>query len=251
MIDQTYNDSCRLFNGYRPCFPRYLCKGCTEAQPFDRTILLINLDAMGDVLMTTCALPPLRRLYPQALLTWLTMPVHAPLLANNPMIDRVWTFDPQTLTTLAAMEFDLILNVDKGRPSCALATTLRAKERRGFGLGPTGVVVPLNPEAAHLYRLGLDDHLKFVVNDRTGQDLLAESLALPYARDPYQLNLTEEERLFVSAGFHLLHVLWNQDRGGNIPISREMGTGLLGLLRVQVCTVLRLLLLGQSISALK
>jgi heptosyltransferase-2 len=198
MIDQTYNDSCRLFNGYRPCFPRYLCKGCTEAQPFDRTILLINLDAMGDVLMTTCALPPLRRLYPQALLTWLTMPVHAPLLANNPMIDRVWTFDPPTLTTLAAMEFDLILNVDKGRPSCALATTLRAKERRGFGLGPTGVVVPLNPEAAHLYRLGLDDHLKFVVNDRTGQDLLAESLALPYTRDPYQLNLTEEERLFVS-----------------------------------------------------
>ncbi len=53
------------------------------------------------------------------------------------------------------------------------------------------------------------------------------------------------------SGFHLLHVLWNQDRGGNIPISREMGTGLLGLLRVQVCTVLRLLLLGQSISALK
>jgi len=49
----------------------------------------------------------------------------------------------------------------------------------------------------------------------------------------------------------LLHVLWNQDRGGNIPISREMGTGLLGLLRVQVCTVLRPLLLGQSISALK
>ena len=51
--------------------------------------------------------------------------------------------------------------------------------------------------------------------------------------------------------FHLLRVLWNQDRGGNIPISREMGTGLLGLLRVQVCTVSRLLLLGQSISALK
>ena len=34
-------------------------------------------------------------------------------------------------------------------------------------------------------------------------------------------------------------------------ISFKMGTGLLGLLRVQVCTVLRPLTLGQSISALK
>lgn len=198
MKDAIYNESCRLFNGYRPCFPRYLCDGCTEAQPFDRTILLINLDALGDVLMTTCALAPLRRLYPDALLTWLTLPAHAPLLENNPMIDRVWTFDLPTLTSLGAMEFDLVLNVDKGRPSCAIASTVSAKERRGFGLSASGMVVPLNDEARHLYRLGLDDRMKFIVNDRTGQDLLAESLGLPYSRDPYVLNLTEEERGFVA-----------------------------------------------------
>jgi ADP-heptose:LPS heptosyltransferase len=196
--DAFYNESCRLFNGYRPCFPRYVCDGCTEAKPFDRTILLINLDALGDVLMTTCALAPLRRLYPDALLTWLTLPPHAPLLANNPMIDRVWTFDLPTLTTLSACTFDLILNVDKGRPSCALASSIPAGERRGFGLNPSGSVVPLNEEAKRLYRLGLDDRLKFVVNDRTGQELLADSLGLPYARDPYVLNLTDQERRFVA-----------------------------------------------------
>jgi ADP-heptose:LPS heptosyltransferase len=204
MAEALYNYSCRLFNGYRPCYPRYLCEGCTEAQPFDMTILLINLDAMGDVLMTTCALAPLRRQYPQALVTWLTLAGHAPLLQNNPLIDRVWTFDPPTLATFAAMEFDLVLNVDKGRPSCALATTVRAKERRGFGLNPSGAVVPLNPESEHLYRLGVDDQLKFVANRRTGQDLLAESLGLVYVRDPYVLNLTEEERLFVAD--YRLHV---------------------------------------------
>lgn len=198
MSAAMYNYSCRLFNGYRPCAPRYLCEGCTEAQPFDRTILLINLDAMGDVLMTTCLLPALRRVHPTALLTWLTLPGHAPLLAHNPMIDRVWSFDTATLASLNAMEFDLLLNADKGRPSCGLAMTTRAKVKRGFGLDPAGAIVPLNAEAEHIYRLGVDDHLKFVVNRRTGQDLLAEALALPYRRDDYTLRLTEEETAFIS-----------------------------------------------------
>jgi heptosyltransferase-2 len=197
MLSGEYNYNCRLFNGYRPCFPRYLCKGCTEAQEFDRTVLLINLDAMGDVLMTTCMLAPLRRLYPDALLTWVTLPKHAALLENNPLIDRVWPYDFQTVSTLEAMEFDLLLNVDKGHPSCALASKVTAVEKRGFALNKTGVVVPLNEEAAHLYRLGVDDHLKFVVNTRTGQDLLAEALCLPYERDRYVLALTEAEQGFV------------------------------------------------------
>ncbi len=197
MSESRYNYSCRLFNGYRPCYPRYVCEGCTEAQPFDRTILLINLDAMGDVLMTTCLLPSLRRLYPDALLTWLTLPGHLPLLLHNPLIDRVWSFEPGTLAAIQAMEFDLLLNADKGRPSCGLATTTRAKSKRGFGLSPSGAIIPLNPEAEHLYRLGVDDHLKFVVNRRTGQDLLAEAFALPYQRDGYQIHLAPEEESFV------------------------------------------------------
>jgi len=192
------NYSCRLFNGYRPCAPRYLCEGCTEEEPFDHTILLINLDAMGDVLMTTCMLHPIRRLYPRALLTWVTMAAHAPLLEHNPLIDRLWTYDLATISTLEAMEFDLLLNVDKGRPSCALATKIRAGDKRGFGLHTAGAIIPLNVQAEHLYRLGIDDHLKFVLNQRTGQDLLAEAMGLPYERDGYILHLTQAERAFVA-----------------------------------------------------
>lgn len=191
------NLRCRLFNGYRPCFPRYVCEGCTEAQEFDETILLINLDAMGDVLMTTCQLQALRERHPDALLTWVTLPAHRPLLEHNPLVDRVWAYDFETVSILQAMEFDLVLNADKGRASCALAETVRAKAKRGFGLSGAGAVAPLNPEAARLYRLGIDDHEKFVVNRRTGQDLLAEAWALPYRRQPYILELTESERRFV------------------------------------------------------
>jgi heptosyltransferase-2 len=198
MPEGRYNYRCRLFHGYRPCRPGYVCEGCKEAQPFDKTILLINLDAMGDVLMTTCLLPALRRLHPGALLTWVTWPGHLPLLENNPLIDRIWPYDFSVVSVLQAMEFDLLLNADKGRPSCALAMQVPAAEKRGFGLGSAGAVIPLNEESEHLYRLGLDDRQKFKVNQRTGQDLLAEAFCLPYDRDRYVLQLTEDERRFVA-----------------------------------------------------
>ncbi|MDM7917027.1 MAG: glycosyltransferase family 9 protein [Candidatus Eisenbacteria bacterium] len=191
------NLECRHFNGYRPCAPGYVCDGCREADPFDRTILLINLDAMGDVLMTTCLLPALRRKHPRALLTWLTLPAHLPLLAGNPLIDRAWGFDLATVTTLEAMEFDLLLNADKGRPSCALATRLRAAEKRGFGLDRNGMIRPLHEDSRALYRLGLDDDEKFRKNGRTGQELLAEAFGLDYRRDPYVLRKSAEEERFV------------------------------------------------------
>jgi len=193
LFQGEYNFRCRLFNGYKPCAPGRICMRCDVEDLFDAMILLINLDAMGDVLMTTCMLAPLRRRYPRALLTWLTLPGHAPLLENNPLIDRVWTFDPATDAVLQAMQFDVVLNADKGLPSCALATRVRAAEKRGFGLNATGMIVPLNKEANHLYRLGLDDRMKFFENRRTGQDLLAETFCLPYARDGYILELTDEE----------------------------------------------------------
>jgi heptosyltransferase-2 len=198
MFRGEYNARCRRFNGYKPCEPGKICNGCDVEEPFDETILLINLDAMGDVLMTTCILPPLRRRYPRSLLTWLTLPGHAPLLDRNPLIDRVWTFDAGTIAILEAMEFDLLLNADKGRPSCALATRLHATEKRGFGIDRAGMITNLNPKSAYLYRLGLDDHEKFQVNRRYGQDLLAEAFELAYARDRYVLELTDEERAFSS-----------------------------------------------------
>jgi hypothetical protein len=53
---------CKNFNGYKPCFPGHNCliDSCKEPQPFGTKILIINLDAMGDVLMTTAQLPDLK-----------------------------------------------------------------------------------------------------------------------------------------------------------------------------------------------
>lgn len=43
----------------------------------------------------------------------------------------------------------------------------------------------------------MDDHLKFKVNQRTGQDYLAETFELDYKRDDYIFNFTNEELRFI------------------------------------------------------
>ncbi len=187
---------CRRFNGYKPCFPYKACyEECTQPdKPFGTKILIINLDAMGDVLMTTAQLKPIKQKYPDSYVAWLTLKSAAPLLYVNPYIDDIFVWDPESWLILEQMKFNLILNADKSKRSAALAMKLNAKKKLGFGLNENGQVIPLNEEASYNYRLGVDDHLKFRVNQRTGQDILAETFCLPYHRDEYVLELTEDEK---------------------------------------------------------
>lgn len=191
---------CKRFTGYKPCFPYTNCfQGCVDPSPRGTRILLINLDAMGAVLQTTSLLPAIKRKYPISTVSWLTLKNASPLLDNNPYLDAVYQWDPETWLILQNMEFDLVLNADKTRRSASLTMMLHAQEKLGFGLDKDGVIIPLNPEAMYLYRLGLDDELKFHINRRTGQDILAEAFKLPYERDEYVLHLTTEERSYQEA----------------------------------------------------
>lgn len=192
---------CKRFGGYKPCIPYKTCyEGCTRPdKPFGTKILIINLDAMGDVLMTTAQLAPLKRKYPESYVAWITLKSATPLLAMNPLIDDVFPWDTDSLLILEQMKFDIVLNADKSRRSAALASRLNAKEKLGFGLNDNGQIIPLNKEAVYNYKLGLDDYLKFRINKRTGQDILAETFLLPYERDEYILQLTEEEKQLTSA----------------------------------------------------
>lgn len=189
----TWRTDCRLFDGYRPCHPGRTCLGCTHHDPVQGEVLIINLDALGDVLRSTAQLPALRRAWPRARISWLTRPRAVPLLQGHPLLDRVIPFEIEALCELRARQFDLLLCVDKGRAACGLASTLRAHVKRGFGLDEHGVIVPLNPQAEYLYRTGLDDELKFVRNTLSEPAMLAQALNLPWLREPYRLVLSDAE----------------------------------------------------------
>jgi len=187
---------CRKFTGYRPCEPYKSCLNCPDEFPFGTKILIVNLDHLGDVLMTTAQLPALKRKYPESYISWITLKNAVPLLQHNPFIDRVYEWNDESRLILLQLYFDLALNADKNQNSSAFMMELNAGAKRGFGLNENGAIVPLNDGANYNYQLGLDDHLKFEVNQRTGQDILTETFELDFQRDEYVLELTPEERLF-------------------------------------------------------
>ena len=191
--------SCKRFTGYKPCYPDHNCwlDGCKDNIPMGTKILIINLDAIGDVLMTTAQLPALKRKFPVSSIYWITLKISAPLLFNIEYIEQVFTYDAESLAVLSEMKFDYIMNVDKSQRACALINSLESDNKLGFGLNEDGNIIPLNEGAFYNYNLGMDDHLKFKVNQRTGQDYLAETFELGYKRDEYIFNFTEEEKEFI------------------------------------------------------
>ncbi len=188
---------CRHFTGYKPCFPGKRCgEGCVDFDPIGTKILIVNLDAMGNVLVTTSILPALKRKYPSSRISWITLKNAAPLLLNNPYIDEIYPWEPESRLILRHMAFDVAFNVDKSRRSGAFVASVAAGEKLGFGLHPNGCIVPLNKEAEENYALGLDDRLKFHVNRKTVQQIQCEQFRLEYRRDPYVLELTAQETAF-------------------------------------------------------
>ena len=192
--------SCKRFSGYKPCFPDHDCweNGCKDNIPIGTKILIINLDAMGDVLMTTAQLTALKRKFPESTIYWITDRISVALLFNNHLLDHVYSFDAESILILNQMEFDYVMNVDKSQRSCALLNSVNAKNKLGFGLDKNGKIVPVNEGAFYNYKLGMDDHFKFRVNQRTGQDYLAETLEVDYKRDEYVFNFSESEQKFIS-----------------------------------------------------
>jgi ADP-heptose:LPS heptosyltransferase len=205
MIEDPFQPSdCRQFTGYRPCAPGRLCASCGDYDPVQGEVLIINLGALGDVLRTTAQLPSLRAAWPGARISWLTSPRAVPLLEGHPLLDRVIPMGLEAICELESRQFDLLLCVDKERAACVMATRMKAWAKRGFLLDAHGVIVPANPQAAYLYRTGLDDELKFRRNDRSEPAMLAEALCLRWDREPYRIHLAEAELIGepVAVGFN-------------------------------------------------
>ena len=85
-------------------------------------ILLIRLDLIGDLLFSIPAIRNARQRFPHARLDVLVAPNTAPLLAECPYVDRVYTLDAHMLTHLPG-----ILSLSRWRQAGRLIRTLRAQ----------------------------------------------------------------------------------------------------------------------------
>ena len=143
--------------------------GSPHASPFlererTRVILLVQLDHLGDAVLSTTLLPPLRRHYPRASLEVLTSPWNEELFASAPEVDRVHVLArnrfvrPARFGALAAMlwcgwrlrrrKIDLAIDVRGDFPIALLIWLSGARRRLGWDCGGGGFLLTDSP--AHL-----------------------------------------------------------------------------------------------------
>lgn len=189
-----YKTDCLHFNGYKPCKFKRPCPACPHYQPVQKRILIISLEAMGAVLRSTCILEPISKAHPNAHITWVTLQASIPLLENNPFIHRLMALDQKTAHVFSYLEFDILYAVDKSIEAGALAEIVRAKQKYGFGLSPHGTIRPLTEHANYQFDVGLNDDLKFRVNQQAETQQTTEALGLNWERAEYSLHFTPEEQ---------------------------------------------------------
>src|SRR5204863_6199717 len=138
-------------------------------------ILVIKLDAMGDVLRSTALLPPLAEQHPRAAVTWITRKESVPLLSRNPYIAEVLELGPEALVHLQVRTFDRVINLDASKTSAALATAARSTRKDGFVLDERGFVQATNDAARSWLETGIFDDFKRQ-GTATYQDRMADIL---------------------------------------------------------------------------
>jgi len=156
---------CRHYRGDRPCNWNKTdgseCPGCKHVDPVKQRVLIVKLDAMGDVLRSTVILPKLHETRQGARVTWLTRKASATLLTGNPHIDEIWILDePESIALITAREWDLVINLDNSPISASLATIAKAREYIGFVLSKTGIITPTNHAAAEWLTMACFDRAK-------------------------------------------------------------------------------------------
>lgn len=171
---------CRYFVGSKPCLFRRECDGCPHYFPFGHRILIIKLAAIGDVLRTTPLIEGLRAAYPGSHITWLTESNAVPLLQGLPAIHRVLPYSLESVLQLCNEAFDRVYCFDKEPRATGLAMKIHAARKFGFGMNPYGSVMPLNRESEYTFELGINDPLKFRINQKTYPELIYECAGLPY-----------------------------------------------------------------------
>jgi len=199
--EMKINQNCRYFKSDIPCIfhkqERTHCDSCLHYEQVEFKILIIKLDAIGDVLRTTSILPGLKEKYPNSHITWLTCEESIPLFENNHYVDVVLSYSYPSFIQLQVEMYDLVINLDTAPKSAQLATLANGKEKLGFGYDEKGFVYPFNKEAQKWFEMGLFDDVK-KANKETYQQIILNICRLTPSNYEIIFQLDEKELLFTT-----------------------------------------------------
>lgn len=174
-----------------------LCEDCRDYRKIDTRILIVKLNALGDVLRTTSILPPLEEKYQYPGITWITRKNAFELLENNPCIQRKFAVEENYLEFILNERFDIGINLDPDPLSTAILSLAKCSDKLGFLANQWGQVIPANQEANHWYQMGLNDQLK-KENQKTYQEIIYDICKLKSPVKKPQIFLNEDYKSFSS-----------------------------------------------------
>ncbi len=155
---------CANFKGDRPCSYNknegIMCSDCNYYMPISFKILIVKLDAIGDVLRTTSILQPLKKKYPNSHIEWCTRQNASDLFMDNSLVDEVITIDDDAIFRISAEEYDLVINLDTSKISSSIAAMANAKTKIGFVLNKKGFVESTSEAANVWLEMSAFDNLK-------------------------------------------------------------------------------------------
>lgn len=234
-----FRADCRHFTGEKPCAPHkkegVVCQDCPRYEPVKKRILIIKLDAAGDVLRSTSILPAFHKNNPGCSIWWVTENGSKPLLEKNPYIDMLLGSDAALAGFLGATHFDVAYNFDMSRKAGAILHMANADVKKGFALSKEGVIVPLEAKDEEWFQMGIMDSVKRA-NQRTYQDHLFQLGEMKYAGEEPQMVLTDKEKQWAQdwakknkLGRFKKIVGFNIGSGGRWPMKRWRLDGFLWL----------------------
>ena len=185
---------CKDFKGDRPCKnywvnDKHNCfdKNSPLYDEFDKRILLIKLDALGDVVRCTPLAEGLKKKYPKSKLIWLTQKNCKVFLGNNKFIDEIVTYSDENIRILLSQKFDLTINLDKDAKATSIIKNIISSEKLGYSMSDSGHPIPINQGTNYHYEICLDNWGKKQNNKKTYIEMMFDACEIDY----------EDERMFI------------------------------------------------------
>ena len=181
---------CKEFKGDRPCKHYWTDKNhdCNDSKSsnykeYSRRVLLIKLDALGDVIRCTPLAEGIKKKYPDCQLIWLTQSNSMFFLQNNKFIDKIVPYNDENVRILQCQKFDTIINLDKDAKATSMMKIFNSNDKRGYGLTDDGFPIPLNKETEYHYKICLDNWGLKLKNKKTYIEMMFDSSKLKYENE--------------------------------------------------------------------
>jgi heptosyltransferase-2 len=188
------NHRCRHFKGSKPCkFNKHdgsECPNCVHTSTYDSRVLVIKLEAIGDVLRTGSFVPIIQRRHGSPYICWMTRPEAVELVRMIEGVDEVIPFDVEGMARLEAGGWNHVYALSNDFTTASLASLAKpAHPPIGYCI-QDGYLHPSNRAAAHWLQMGSFDRLK-KENTKSYQQLMLDIIGETGRVDPPLLRVDE------------------------------------------------------------